>query len=60
MCMRPVDLRVGRGLRFVEAVAQAAVARFCLLGALASEIGLRTRKFGLDTCSLCRITGRIR
>jgi hypothetical protein len=50
--MRLVDLCAGRGLCFIQAVAQAIVARFRLLGALASEIGLNTRKFGLGTCSL--------
>jgi hypothetical protein len=51
LCMRPVDLCASRGLCFVQANAQAAVARFRLLSALASETGLRTCKFGLSLCS---------
>jgi hypothetical protein len=57
--MRPVDLRASRGLRFVQAVAQAAEARFQLLSVLASKTGLRTRKFGLDLCSLCLSAGSV-
>jgi hypothetical protein len=60
LCMRPVDLCTRRGLRFVQAAAQAAVARFNLLSALASKIGLSTRKFGLGTCGLRLDIGLVR
>jgi hypothetical protein len=46
--MRLLDLRTRRGLRLVQAVAQAASPRLQLLGALAGKTGLRPRKLGLD------------
>jgi hypothetical protein len=57
--MRPLDLYAGQGLRFVQAAAQAAVARFRLFSVLVGKIGLCTRKFGLGTCSLRFITGLV-
>jgi hypothetical protein len=45
--MRPLDLRTHRGLRLVQAVAQAAKPHLHLLGALVGETGLRPCKLGL-------------
>jgi hypothetical protein len=57
--VRPIDLCARRGLRFVQAVAQAAEPRLHLLDALAGETVLRPRKFGLGLCSLRLSTGSI-
>jgi hypothetical protein len=58
--MRPVDLCASRGLRLVQAAAQAAVVRLRLRGALDGEIGLRARKLGLGMSGLGLRAGLVR
>jgi hypothetical protein len=53
LSMRPLDLRACRGLRLVQAVAQATEPRLHLLGVLAGETSLRPRKIGLGLRELC-------
>ena len=58
MCL--LDLRTHRGLRFVHAAAQGVGPRLQLLGKLAGETALRSRRFGLDLRSLRISNGLVR